>query len=222
MAKRASDQTEQPKLGKYGNRYPLLVYRVLARRYRPVGVLLLAVGLLAQIPHLITELRPQNSFITFEALSLLGLGAIGVGLLLWLAAQIEVRRAYVQCHPDYLVINTGSGRVAIAYQRFNALKPVKVAGLFKLKDEKGRQKAILKPLMRETALEALVSEFPLPEEQMRRRLHRFLFSPRDKAFLFIVPRSTSLSLEIATFTDRARTAAREDAYQDPFERAATR
>lgn len=217
-------QQEEP--SEKGHRYPLLVYRLAARRYRPVGVLLFAVGLLAQLPLIIGELRPQNMFITYQQLSLLGLGAMGVGLLLWLAAQYEIRRAFVQCQPDYLLINTASGRVAVAYARFNTLKPVKVGSLYKKEDLKGRTGNILKPLLKETALEALVSDYPLPESDMRRRLGRYLLSPRDQGFLFIVKKASDLNMELSAFISRAREAnigAQAPAsYVAPFERVSRR
>ncbi|MCC7207143.1 MAG: hypothetical protein IT323_07555 [Anaerolineae bacterium] len=219
-------QSEAPPDVTTGKRYPLLVYRQAARRYRPVGVLLFVVGLLAQLPLFIGELRPQNMFITYQQLSLLGLGAIGAGVLLWLAAQYEIRRAFVQCQPDYLLISTASGRVAVAYARFNTLKPVKVSGLYKKEDLKGRDRNILKPLLKETALEALVTDYPLPEKEMRRRLSRYVFSPRDQGFLFIVKKSSDLNMELTAFISRAREVAAgvqaPTGYVGPFERVARR
>jgi hypothetical protein len=219
-------EAQQVGLTEKGNRYPLLVYRQSARRYRPVGVLLLVMGLLAQLPLIIGELRPQNFFITYQQLSLLGLGAIGVGLLLWLAAQYEIRRAFVQCQPDYLLISTASGRVAVAYARFNTLKPVKVASLYKKEELKGRDRNTLKPLLKETALEALVIDYPLPEQELRRRLSRYLFSPRDEGFLFIVKKSSDLNMELTAFISRAREAnigaQASMTYVAPFERVSRR
>jgi hypothetical protein len=204
----------------------LLAYRVAARRYRPVGVLLVVMGLLAQLPIIIGQLRPQNSFITYQQLSLLGLGAIGVGVLLWLAAQYEIRRAFVQCRPDYLLISTASGRVAVAHTRINALKPVKMASLYKKEELKGRDRTILKPLLKEAAVEVVVSDFPLPEKEMRRRLGRYLFSPRDEGFLFIVKKPNDLTRELTAFITRAREAAIGDqapaTYVAPFERVSRR
>jgi hypothetical protein len=177
------------------------------------------VGLIAQLPVLVSELRPRHTFITYEQLSLIGLLALAIGLVFLIASWLEVRRAFIQCRPEYLLINTASGRVAVAYQRFNTLKSVKVADIFRPNEIKGRERTYIKPLVGAVAVEALVSDFPIPEKRLKRRLSRFLLSTRDKGFIFIVPRPSDLSFEINSFTDRARsTPAESEQYLDPIER----
>lgn len=206
----------------YGKKHRLLVYRFIARRYRPAGYLLFVIGILAQLPQFISELRPRDWFITYQQLSLVGLIALMVGLILIVASILEERRAWVQCQPDYLLINTGAGRVAVSYARFITVKSVRVADIFKWKDYKGRQRDFIKPLAGEGAVELVVNDFPLPEGTIRKRLSQFLITTRDKGFIFIVPRPSDLSFEINTFVERARQAAAEaskERYHDPLERA---
>lgn len=205
----------------YGKKYPLAVYRLIARRYRPAGYLLFIFGLLMELPRFITELRPRNSILTYEQLSIVGLIAIVSGVIIVIASIYEERRAYVQCLPDYLLINTAAGRVAVAYQRFNTFKSVRVGDMYPWKEYRGRQRDFIRPFAAETAIEAVVKEWPLPERAIRKRLSPFVISARDTGFIFIVPRATDFRMEIDRYVDQARTAIKEaeaEKYSDPIER----
>jgi hypothetical protein len=203
-----------------GIKHPLLVYRFIAGRYRPAGVLLFVMGLLALLPWLIPALRFSNAILNYVQLATLGMGALIGGAGLWILTIFMERRAYVQCRPEYLVIRTAFHTVAVAYQRFNTIQPVQVGRVFNIKEIKGRERTFIKPLAAETAVEALVGEFPVPEKRLRRHFSRFLLSPRDKAFLFIVPRAQQLSIELNTYIQRARDTrvADQQRYLDPIER----
>jgi hypothetical protein len=148
------------------------------------------------------------------------MGALIAGAGLWILTIFMERRAYVQCRPDYLVIRSAFHTVAVAYQRFNTIQPVQVGRVFNIKEIKGRERNFIKPLAAENAVEALVNDFPVSEKRLRRHFSRFLLSPRDKAFLFIVPRSQQLSIELNTFIQRARDTrvADQQRYLDPIER----
>jgi hypothetical protein len=68
-------------------------------------------------------------------------------------------------------------------------------------------------------LEVVLSDFPLPEKQLRKRLHKFFFSARsERGFVLIVPRPESLKFEIDTSISRAREAQREaeEGERDPL------
>jgi hypothetical protein len=215
MAKKQNSSEGGP-----GAKHPLLVYRFIAGRYRPAGVLLFAMGLLALLPWLIPALRFSNAILNYIQLATVGMGALIAGAGLWILTIFMERRAYVQCRPEYLVIRTAFHTVAVAYQRFNSIQPVQVGRVFNIKEIKGRERNFIKPLAAETAVEAMVADFPVPEKRLRRHFSRFLLSPRDKAFLFIVPRSQQLSIELNTFIQRARDtrAADQQRYLDPIER----
>ncbi len=217
--KRGSESSGQS--SPYGSKHPLLVYRLVARRYRPMGVLLFALGLLAQLPWFVPELRLRGTILTYEQLAYFGLGLLTVGALIWIISIFRARRAYIQCLPQYLVIRTPSSLVAVAYQRFNEIKTVKVGDMFAKRDLKSAEWTFIKPLRPSLALEAVVADYPLAEKTVRRRLSKFLFSPREQGFLFIVPIPSKLALEIDSFASRARES-RTDAqrqYLDPIQRA---
>lgn len=212
----ASSQT------KVGTKYPLVVYYLIARRYRPVGVLLIAVGAIAQLPRFIPELRFPQAILTYEQLSLIGLAALLIGFGLFIVSLLESRLAYAQCKPEYLLINTAGGRVAVAYARINETKLDIPRHVLATDQVRGRDRVLLKwlaKLHKERVLEVVLSDFPLPEKQLRKRLHKFFFSARsDRGFVLIVPRPESLKFEIDTSVSRARDARRkaEESQSDPL------
>ncbi len=221
MAKKQKDQISSEQTGtRPGTKHPLLVYRFIAGRYRPAGVLLFVIGLLALLPWLIPQLRFTNSILNYNQLAILGMGAMIAGAGLWILTIFMQRRAYVQCRPEYLVIRTAFHTVAVAYQRFNTIQPVQVGRVYNIKEIKGRERTFIKPLAGDSALEAIVSDFPVSEKRLRRHFSRFVLSPREKAFLFIVPRPQQLSIELNSFIQRARDTRAEDQlrYLDPIER----
>jgi hypothetical protein len=205
-----------------GTKYPLVVYRLIARRYRPVGVLLVAIGAIAQLPRFIPELRFPQAFITYEQLSLIGLATLLIGLGLFIVSLLEGRLAYAQCKPEYFLINTAGGRVAVAYARINETKLDIPRNVLETKNVRGRDRVLMKLLAkrhRDRVLEVVLSDFPLPEKQLRKRLHKFFFSARsERGFVLIVPRPESLKFEIDTSISRAREAQREaeEGERDPL------
>src|SRR5258708_48589 len=99
----AQSRAEPIKLGK---KHPLLVYRFIGGRLRLWGVVLFLAGLIAKMPYFIPLLRFRNAILGYELLARLGLLAMIVGAVLWITSIYRVRRAYVQCFPDYVMINT--------------------------------------------------------------------------------------------------------------------
>src|SRR5262249_19965452 len=184
---------------KSGTKHRLILYRFVGRRYRPAGVLLIAMGLIALLPSYVPQLRFANAVLTYNQLAILGVAAIIGGLVLFIIGSLIESQAYVQCLPDYFVIHTLLHRVFVAYQRFNNIQPVQVGRVFDIKTiKKGRERELIKPLLAETAVEATLREWPLPEKRLRRNFTRFLFSNRDQGFIFIVPKPSALSIEMNT------------------------
>lgn len=202
-------------------KHHLIVYRFIARRYRPAGILLILMGILAILPAFVEPLRRLVGIITPEQLAIIGGAAIVIGLGLFIGSILGERQAYVQCLPEFLLVNTMFNRVFVSYQRINSTQPVQVARVFDIKTiKKGRDKQQIKPLLGETALEVALQEFPVPEKKLRKRFSQFLFSNREKGFVFIVPKPTALSLDINTYTQNALDTRDEDQqrYLDPIER----
>jgi len=215
MAKKQADTSVKPSA-----KHPLLVYRFIGRRYRPAGVLLFIVGLLALLPWWIVELRPKDFFLTYTQIAYVGIGALVLGALIWILSLRIERRAYVQCLPQYMLIRSPFHSVAVAYPRFNSIQPVQVGRVFDVKAIKGRERHFIKPLAGENALEAEVGEFPVSEKRLKRHFSRFLLSPREKGFVFIVPKPQQLSIELNTYMQRSmdERQSEQQRYLDPIER----
>jgi hypothetical protein len=202
-------------------KHHLIVYRFIARRYRPAGILLILMGILALLPTFVDMLKPYVTLIKPEQLAVIGIASLVLGFGLFIGSILGERQAYVQCLPQYLLVNTMFNRVFVSYQRINSTQPVQVARVFDIKTiKKGREKDQIKSLLGETALEVSLQEFPIPEKKLYKRFSRFLFSNRDKGFIFIVPKPTALSLEINTYMQSAMDTRNEDQqrYLDPIER----
>jgi hypothetical protein len=185
-------------------------------------MLLIIVGAVAQLPRFIPEARFAEALLTYEQLSLIGLAALLTGLGLFVASLLEGRLAYVQPRPEYLLINMAGGRVAVGYLRINETKLDILRHVLDINKVRGRDQALMKLLNKrhkERVLEVVLSDFPLPEAQMRKRLHRSFFSERSEhGLVLIVPRPESLKFEIDSAIGRAREARRvaEQGERDPL------
>jgi hypothetical protein len=214
----------QPNDVKPGNKYPLLVYRYIARRYRPAGVLLFVMGLFAQLPQFIALPFFKSTFFTPTQLAYVGAAALFAGAGIWIISLYMERRAYVQCMPDYLLIRSAFHTVAVAYQRFNSVQTVQVGRVFDIKSYKGRDRLFIRPLAAEPAIEAELSSMPeaVSEKRLHRNFSKFLFSPRTNGFIFIVPNYQKLGFELNAYIQRSRDrqrAAEHQGYLSPLERA---
>jgi len=176
------------------NRHPLLVYRMLGRRYRPPGVLLILMGLLLFLPSFIVEL--ENEAVEPAALARLGGVLVLVGLAFMLFAALAIRRAYVVCTPDLLVIRTPFYRTVVSYRRVGQILSVPAWQLFPREDLKGMSRPLVTPLLGMTAVEVQMRGWPVPKRWLQVMLSRTMFSPRADAWVFVVPNYSVLMREI--------------------------
>ena len=206
---------------KPGLKHQLLVYRFIAGRFRPAAQLMFLAGLVMEIPYFIPEARVPQKLFSVEQLALLGALLLLIGLALWVASIFRERRAYVQCQPDYLLISTAGHKIAVAYQRLNSLKTVRVADMYPKNEIKGGDRRFIRPLYGEPAIEVVVNEFPIPEAKLRKQLSQFVISTREPGFVFIIRSPSKLATEINTFLEDFRYDASENAqrrYMNPLER----
>jgi hypothetical protein len=206
---------------KSGIKHHLLVYKFIARRFRPAAQLMFLAGLVMQIPYFIPEARVPQTLITFEQLALLGALLMLIGLALWVASIFRERRAYVQCTPDYLLIRTAGHKIAVAYQRLNAIKTVRVADIYPKDIVKPSHLRYIRPLYGEPAIEVVVNDFPIPEAKLHKYLSDFVISTRETGFVFIIRYPTKLATEINAFMEDYRYAneSSQRRYMNPMERA---
>ncbi|HLY26252.1 MAG TPA: hypothetical protein VKQ72_07925, partial [Aggregatilineales bacterium] len=199
---------------KPGAKHQLIVYRSRGARYRPVALLLILVGVVALSPTVVPAVRSvlhvPNFLIplNYSQLAILGIAALVLGLVLFTISILLVRQAYVQCLPDFLLVNTLLHRVYVSYQRVNSYQPVQVGRIWDIKLDKktggknaltDQEKQTIKPLLADTALEVELREFPFPEQKLRKTFSRFLFSTRETGFIFIIPKPPALSIELSSF-----------------------
>ncbi|MBX3061807.1 MAG: hypothetical protein KF726_02465 [Anaerolineae bacterium] len=216
-----SNRTQAPAKPKPGTKYPLLIYRDLANRFRPAAILMFVAGLVAQIPRFIPEARLEGTILSYEQLSWLGALLLLIGLALWIAAIYRERRAYVQCRAEGLRIRTAGSKITVPYNTINVVKPVRVGDLFPRESLKGNLR-FARSHLAETAVEMVISQPPIPMEKLRRRLHPLVLSPREQGFVFLVAYPTKLTMEIDNYLEQTRRMYDADSqrYLDPIERAA--
>ncbi|MBN2303208.1 MAG: hypothetical protein JXQ72_01945 [Anaerolineae bacterium] len=199
-------------------RYPLLVYRVLGKRYRSPAILLIIMGIVLLLPSFISDLENEQ----VEPAALAGVGGvlILVGLAFWLFSRLAIKHSYVQANPDLLVIRTPFYRLLVSYRRISHAKSVKVSNLYPAESLKGMGKPLMRPLLGMTAVELVVKSWPAPKRRLRRFLSEFMFSTRDEAWVFIVPQYSRLMNQIDASVQGKASQRRGTStqYEDPFER----
>lgn len=216
-----SNRRQAPAKPKPGTKYPLLIYRDLANRFRPAAILMFVAGLVAQIPRFIPEARLEGTILSYEQLSLLGALLLLIGLALWIAAIYRERRAYVQCRAEGLRIRTAGSKITVPYNTINVVKPVRFGDVFPRESLKGGLLRFARSHLSETAVEVVVSQPPIPLEKLRRRLNTLVLSPREQGFIFLVAYPTKLTMEIDNYLEQTRRMYDADSqrYLDPIERA---
>lgn len=211
-------------------RYPLLVYRTLGRRWRPASLILIIAGALLQLPRFAPSVFPETASMypaslgPFDAvqLSQLGLLMLLVGLALYVGAVWRERRAYVQTRPDFLLISTAGNKTALSYMRINAIKSVLVRDMFPRELVTGGQYRFIRPHVGKNAVLLELDDYPLPEEQIRRRWSQFLLSTQQKGVVLLVKDYNELINEIdrlaASVQEAAMNDGRPQGYLDPIDR----
>lgn len=200
------------------HRHPLLIFRNLGRRYRPVGLLLIVLGALAFLPTFIGEL--QNEWVDPAPMAAVGLVLILVGIAFWLFAALALRRAYVQCLPDVVIVRTPFHSLRVSYRRITSIRAMPVAEAFKGVRLGGMGRPLVKPLRKEMAVVVMVKSWPVPKRGLRRRMGRWLFVPKGEGWVLIVPDTSRLMREMEELQQRKLEADRRAAaeYEDPIDR----
>jgi hypothetical protein len=199
-------------------RHPLLVYYNLGRRYRPVGIFLVFMGAFLFLPSLTSDFK--NDAVKPETLAVAGIALILAGLAFWLFSRLAMRRSYVECRPDLLVIRTPFYRVLLSYRRIKLAQSVQVSQVFPKSSLKGMSKPLMRPLLAMTAAEVHVKSWPAPKRRLQRFLDRHLFSPKSEAWIFVVPNYSLLVRQLDAAMQRKAESDKNvaDGYEDPFER----
>ncbi len=199
-------------------RHPLLVYRALGRRYRPPAVLLIVLGLFAQLPSVVSEL--QNEWVEPGVLAKVGGVLVLVGVGFWLFATLAEKRAYVQCRPDLLVVRSPFRRTLVSYRRIRQVRAVPLGDVFERQQVKGLGRVLLAPLWGMMAVEVQMRSWPSSLKWLRRWHGRYLFTPKGEGWVFIVPNYSLLMRDLEEAQQRKKLAESRhtSGYLDPIAR----
>lgn len=199
-------------------KHPLLVYHNLGRRYRPPALLLIVMGIFALLPHWIEEL--QISDFDPEALAKVGGVLILAGVGFWLFATIALRRSYVMCRSDLLVVRSPFYRTLVSYRRIKEIQAIPVKKLYEDRKLKGMGKPLMEPLLGGMAVAVTMKTWPRSKRRLKWFHSPFLFSPRkgEEAWVFVVPNYSILMREIQEYQTRKLDEERRQQYEDPIAR----
>ncbi len=196
--------------GDMRNHHPLLVYQMLGQRYRPPGVLLILMGLFLFLPSFITEL--ENETVEPAVLARLGGVIVLVGLAFVLFATLAIRRAYVACTPDLLIIRTPFYRTIVSYRRIGQILSVQVWQLFPRESLKGMGGPLVTPLLGMAAIEVHMRAWPVSKRWLKLFLSPYMFSPRADAWVFIVPNYSVLMRQIEHYRQLKLASSNDDGF----------
>lgn len=179
-----------------GRRFRLLIYdRLYAIARWPLWLILLGLAVLWWRAPFVAFLAPLDEWLLYSA---------GFCLLLWAGLFIMRGRAFVQCRPDSLRIQTPLLRLAISYGRINTVRPVVVKDMHPPSRLRRSQRRFLEPLFGLTAVGVTVSSYPMRLGWLRLLLGQYMFTRDAPGFLFVVDDWMTLSRQIDVFRDQWR------------------
>jgi hypothetical protein len=176
-------------------RYSLILYREWMRAFRvpifAIGLILVVFWIVAQ-----TGWLPTHMGISVPVQGpLLGLAA-GITFLLWLIVLILPSMAYVQCHPDYLLLRLGILRLIVSYSRVRTSHSVQHGQIHNPKTQpRARQKIAVRMALKQCVAIELTS-YPMAFFLLRALTHPFLFLGDEPGFLFAVEDWMGLDREV--------------------------
>jgi hypothetical protein len=176
-------------------RYPLILYRIWMHPYSfpilSISLLLFlfwVIGLTGGFPESLRISGPARS-------PLIGLAA-GIALFAWLIVQILPRTAYVQCHPDYLLLRIGLMKINVSYSRFRTSRSVQHGQIHSPKSQPASRRALAARMALKQSVAIELTSFPEAFFLMRALTHPFLFLGDQPGFLFAVADWMTLGREV--------------------------
>jgi hypothetical protein len=194
-------------------RYPLILYH---EWIRPLSlpILAIAVVLAAVWAFLLSGLLPEHMGDAAAAQSpLLGLAAL-IAFLLWLFVLRLPHAAYVQCRPEYLLLQLGFLRLIVSYSRVRTTRSVLHR---QVHPPQGQPRSLRKLAARMAGRQCVAVEltsYPMAFFLLRALSHPFLFLGDQPGFLFAVEDWMGLGREVEE-RNAALVAKRKDAGKPP-------
>ena len=176
-------------------RYPLILYR---EWMRPLAlpILLLAVVLSLFWTVGLIGVFPEAPGISGPARSpLIGLAA-GIAFLAWVIVRNLPRLAYVQCHPDFLLLRLGLLKLIVSYARLRTSRSVQHGQIHSPKLQPSSRRALAVRLALKQSVVIELTSFPTAFFLLRALTHPFLFIGDQPGFLFAVEDWMGLGREV--------------------------
>jgi hypothetical protein len=151
-------------------RFPLLIYQAIAKRWRGPAFLLIPAGIV-----LWWGVRRPNALNTSRAW--LGLLLSIVGALIFLYT-FRANHAGIHCHTDHFTIMTPLYPVVFSYRRIKAVRPMEFATIFSPQEEKPARQRIYQKLWGKTAVIIDLKGYPIPERWLHLWFHNYLLHPK--------------------------------------------
>ena len=219
-----------------GKKHRLEIYYRIGQRMRMGPLLMGLVGLVllgyTYLPQIITFMPTLITFLPPTIIEIMWLGparrALVLALLLLSGALYVVnifvsRASIVQARPEYLYVRAGLIPLAISYARLRSLRPVRVGNMHPRRSLKGSGRAVMEPLLGETAVAVDLQSFPMNEKLLRRLWVKYMFITDRKGLMLLVRDHMGLTQEIDSHRQRymERRAGRGQTPKDVFERVAS-
>jgi hypothetical protein len=176
-------------------RFPLILFRELMRPLLPpiftLAVILTLFWIVAW-----TGWLPVHMGISVPGQSpLLGLAA-GIAVLLWLLILILPRMAYVQCKPDFLLLQVGLLRLIVSYSRLRTSRSVQHGQIHSPKTQPRSRRALAVRMALKQSVAVELTSLPAAFFLLRTLTHPFLFLGEEPGFLFAVEDWMALGREV--------------------------
>jgi hypothetical protein len=176
-------------------RYPLLLYREWMKPFS-LPILFLAVILTLFWTVALTGWLPEHMGISVPVQSpLLGLAA-AIAFLLWLFILILPRMAYVQCHPEYLLLRIGFLQLIVSYSRLRTSRSVQHGQIHSPKTQPPSRRGLAARMTLKQCVAIELTSYPMAFFLLRALTHPFLFLGDQPGFLFAVEDWMGLGREV--------------------------
>lgn len=184
-----------------GRRHLLVLYaHILNRWWRTLLLLGLVILGLAGGAYFFPAWFPGLAIMPISTTGLLMLAGAGTFALLLAFFLLTIRKfAYVQPFDNHLLLVTPFLRLKIAYRRIRQASSVEMARLFPLKRYHGRKRAILRRMMKYTAIVLELNALPLSRGSLEMFLSPLFFPDKSPRIALIVPDWMKFSAELESF-----------------------
>lgn len=121
---------------------------------------------------------------------------LGVIAVLWIYYSILLRRTGLFVTPSYLLLRGPFKQVKISYGRIDTITSTQMSQHFNLKDLKGRERSLVRPVFGATCSFVSLNSWPKSLDQRTLWFPRLLFGVRREGLLLVSPNWMNLNRDI--------------------------